>query len=64
MNVAMQVSKMKRELLFMGEIQVRYEERLSSIKYDGARTLTDAQELIFIKQIDGESARAHSLRLM
>lgn len=51
-----QVSKMKRELLFMGEVQVRYEEKLSGIKYDGARTLTDDQEHAFVKQIDGTSS--------
>ena len=45
---------MKRELLLMGEVQMKYEEKLTSLKYDNHLVLTDDQEEQYIKDIQSE----------
>lgn len=47
-----QVSRMKKELLLMGEVQVKYEEKLAALKYDNQMTLVlPEQEQIYLKDI-------------
>lgn len=43
---------MKKELLLMGEVQVKYEEKLAALKYDNQMTLVlPEQEQIYLKDI-------------
>lgn len=46
---------MKKELLLMGEVQVKYEEKLAALKYDNQMTLMlPEQENIYLKDIYSE----------